>query len=31
MNRNGGQCSCTVEAGDPRLAVLRNLKIDRGA
>ena len=31
MNRNGGQCSCTVKTGDPRLAVLRNLKIDRGA
>jgi len=23
-------CSCTAEAGDPRLAVLRNIKIDRG-
>ena len=31
INRNTGQCSCTVETGDPRLAVLRTLKIDRGA
>jgi uncharacterized protein len=31
VNRNSGQCSCTAEVGDPRLAVLRNLKIDRGA
>lgn len=30
-NRNSGDCSCSAEAGDPRLAVLRNLKIDRGA
>jgi len=29
-NRNTGQCSCTVETGDPRLTVLRTLKIDRG-
>jgi uncharacterized protein len=31
VNRNIGQCSCTEESGDPRLAVLRKLKIDRGA
>lgn len=31
VNRNSGQCSCTAETGDPRLAVLRTLKIDRGA
>jgi len=31
VNRNTGACSCSAEAGDPRLAVLRNLKIDRGA
>lgn len=31
VNRNTGQCSCTVETGDPRLAVLRTLKIDRSA
>jgi uncharacterized protein len=31
VDRNRGRCSCTVEAGDPRLAVLRTLKIDRGA
>lgn len=31
INRNTGQCSCTVETGDPRLAVLRGLKVDRGA
>jgi uncharacterized protein len=30
VNRNAGQCSCTVDAGDPRLAVLRGLKIDGG-
>lgn len=29
-NRNSDQCSCTAETGDPRLAVLRTLKIDRG-
>ncbi|HEY2386828.1 MAG TPA: DUF177 domain-containing protein [Candidatus Binatia bacterium] len=27
-NRNLTDCSCTVETGDPRLAVLRGLKID---
>ena len=27
-NRNLGDCSCTMETGDPRLAVLRGLKID---
>lgn len=31
INRNSGQCSCVVEAGDPRWSVLRNLKIDRDA
>jgi uncharacterized protein len=31
INRNTGQCSCVVEAGDPRWSALRNLKIDRGA
>jgi len=30
VNLNTGGCSCTAEAGDPRLAVLRNIKIDRG-
>lgn len=30
-NLNHGQCACTVERGDPRLAVLRSLKIDRGS
>ena len=30
VNRNSGRCSCAVEAGDSRLAVLRTLKIDRG-
>ena len=30
MNLNTGQCSCTVDTGDPRLAVLRGLKIDGG-
>lgn len=30
VNRNTGQCSCAVEVGDPRLAVLRTLKIDGG-
>ncbi len=30
-NRNIKECSCTEETGDPRLAVLRGLKIDRGA
>ncbi len=30
-NLNTGQCACTVERGDPRLAVLRSLKIDRGS
>lgn len=30
INRNAGECSCTVDAGDPRLAVLRGLKIDGG-
>jgi uncharacterized protein len=28
-NRNTDPCSCTVDDGDPRLAVLRSLKIDR--
>ena len=31
INRNSGQCACATEAGDPRWAALRNLKIDRGA
>ena len=31
VNRNSGGCSCAVAAGDPRLAVLRRLKIDRSA
>ena len=31
VNRNTSQCSCTDQVGDPRLAVLRTLKIDRGA
>ena len=31
VNRNTGACQCTVETGDPRLAVLRTLKVDRGA
>ena len=30
VNRNTAECSCTVESGDPRLAVLRGLKIDGG-
>jgi len=30
VNRNIGECSCTVDAGDPRLSVLRGLKIDGG-
>ena len=30
-NRNVEECSCTEDTGDPRLAVLRGLKIDRGA
>jgi uncharacterized protein len=30
VNRNSGRCSCAVEAGDARLAVLRTLKVDRG-
>lgn len=30
INRNTAECSCTVESGDPRLAVLRGLKIDGG-
>jgi uncharacterized protein len=30
VNRNTTQCSCTVESGDPRLSVLRGLKIDGG-
>jgi uncharacterized protein len=30
-NLNNGQCACTEETGDPRLAVLRSLKIDRGS
>ena len=30
VNRNTEPCSWAVEAGDPRLAVLRTLKIDRG-
>ncbi len=29
-NRNLGDCACTVDAGDPRLSVLRGLKIDGG-
>jgi uncharacterized protein len=31
VNRNTTECSCTVESGDPRLAVLRGLKIGGGA
>jgi uncharacterized protein len=30
VNWNSGQCACAAEAGDPRLAVLRTLKIERG-
>ncbi len=30
-NRKQGNCDCADEAGDPRLAVLRGLKIDRGS
>lgn len=30
-NRNVKECSCTEDTGDPRLAVLRGLKIDRSA
>jgi uncharacterized protein len=30
-NRNTEECSCTEDTGDPRLAILRSLKIDRGA
>jgi len=30
-NRNTTTCSCTVASGDPRLAVLRGLKIDGGS
>jgi uncharacterized protein len=30
-NRNTERCGCPEEGGDPRLAVLRSLKIDRGA
>lgn len=30
-NLNTGQCACTTDSGDPRLAVLRSLKIDRGS
>jgi uncharacterized protein len=29
-NRNLGDCACTVDSGDPRLSVLRGLKIDGG-
>ncbi|MBQ3059939.1 MAG: DUF177 domain-containing protein [Desulfovibrio sp.] len=28
-NRNNGDCTCSADEGDPRLAVLRNLKIRR--
>jgi len=28
VNRNLADCTCTVETGDPRLSVLRGLKID---
>ena len=31
VNRNTTECSCIVESGDPRLAVLRGLKIDGGS
>jgi DUF177 domain-containing protein len=31
VNRNREQCACAEDTGDPRLAVLRSLKIDRGA
>ena len=31
VNLNTGQCACTTDSGDPRLAVLRSLKIDRGS
>jgi uncharacterized protein len=31
VNRNASECSCAHQVGDPRLAVLRTLKIDRGA
>jgi uncharacterized protein len=31
VNRNTEQCACSDATGDPRLAVLRSLKIDRGA
>ncbi|MBI3769451.1 MAG: DUF177 domain-containing protein [Deltaproteobacteria bacterium] len=31
VNRNTTECSCTVDSGDPRLAVLRGLKIGGGA
>ena len=31
VNRNTTACSCTVESGDPRFAVLRGLKIDGGS
>jgi uncharacterized protein len=30
-NRNTEACACATSPGDPRLAALRNLKIDRGA
>jgi uncharacterized protein len=30
-NRNTEECSCTEDTGDPRLAILRSVKIDRGA
>jgi uncharacterized protein len=30
-NLNTGQCACTADSGDPRLAILRSLKIDRGS
>ena len=31
VNRNTTACSCSVESGDPRFAVLRGLKIDGGS
>jgi uncharacterized protein len=29
INRNADRCDCVVERGDPRLAVLRNLKLNQ--
>lgn len=30
VNRNQSQCGCSIEVADPRLAVLRSLRVQRG-